>query len=76
MVDLAEGLAEGFVEAFVKVFVEVGEGEATGCGEVDEAPERKALNLRTSGRSILPIGVLMHLFGLSTVGFESCIGFV
>ena len=47
--DLAEGLEEGFVEAVV----EMGEGEATGCGEAEEVPECKAMSLRTMGRSVL-----------------------
>ena len=72
MADLAESLVKGFVKAFV----EVEEGEATGCGGADETPERIALNLRTRDRSILPAGVLKHLFIFSTLRFRSWIRFV
>ena len=46
-------------------FVEVGEGEATGYGETEEVPKRKATSLRTMGRYVLLAGVLNRLFGFS-----------
>jgi len=74
--DLAERLAEGFVEVFMEVFVKVGEGEAIGCGEAEEVLERKVMSLRIMGRSVLPAGILMRLFGFSTLRFGSWISFV
>ena len=58
--DFVEDFAVGLAEDFVKV----GEGVAPGCGGAEEDLECRAVNLRTRGRSVLPVGVLIRLLTL------------